>query len=216
MSQVFHPSTNTISRVSIFGGILILGLLGWVSTELYRSDYMTEVNVVREQPVPFSHKHHVGDDGIDCRYCHSSVETSKFAGMPSTATCMTCHSEIWADSPMLEPVRESFRTDKSIEWTRVHVLPDYVFFDHSIHIHKGMGCSTCHGRVDQMPLTWSVNTLFMEWCLDCHRAPERLVRPRDQIFNMEWNPPADQAVLGRKLVAEYKIQKLTDCWTCHR
>lgn len=216
MAQIFHPSTNTISRVSIFGGIFIVSLLGWVCVELYRSDYVTEVNVVREQPVPFSHKHHVGDDGVDCRYCHATVETSKFAGIPSTAVCMTCHSEIWANSPMLEPVRESFRTDRSIEWTRVHVLPDYVFFDHSIHVQKGMGCSTCHGRVDQMPLTWRVNTLFMEWCLGCHRAPERYVRPRDQVFNMEWTPPVDQQAFGLKLVAEYKIQKLTDCWTCHR
>jgi len=216
MAQIFHPSTNTIARVTIFGGVLIVGLIGWVAVELYRSDYVTEVNVAREQPVPFSHKHHVADDGIDCRYCHATVETSKFAGVPSTATCMSCHSQIWVNSPMLEPVRESYRTGKSIAWTRVHVLPDYVFFDHSIHVHKGVGCSTCHGRVDQMPLTWRVNTLFMDWCLECHRAPERFVRPRDQIFNMEWKPPTDQLALGRKLVADYKIQKLTDCWTCHR
>ncbi len=216
MAQIFHPSANTIARVTIFGGILIVGLIGGAAVELYRSDYVTEVNVAREQPVPFSHKHHVADDGIDCRYCHTTVETSKFAGVPSTATCMSCHSQIWAGSPMLEPVRESYRTGKSIAWTRVHVLPDYVFFDHSIHIHKGVGCSTCHGRVDQMPLTWRVNTLFMEWCLECHRAPERFVRPREEIFNMEYKAPYDQLNLGRRLVAEYKIQKLTDCWTCHR
>ena len=216
MAQIFHRSTNTIARVSIFGGIFILALVSWVWVELYRSDYVSEVNVVRDQPIPFSHKHHVSDDGIDCRYCHTSVESSKFAGIPSTETCMTCHSELWADSPMLEPVRESFRTGKSIAWARVHVLPDYVFFDHSIHIHKGIGCSTCHGRVDLMPLTWRTNTLFMGWCLDCHRAPERYVRPRDQIFNMEWAPPADQPAEGEKLVREYKIKSLTDCWTCHR
>ncbi len=216
MAQLFHRSANTLARVTIFGGVFIVALLGWVWAAIYRSDYVTEVNVVRDQPVPFSHKHHVGDDGIDCRYCHTSVESSKFAGMPSTDTCMTCHSEIWASSPTLQPVRDSFRTGVSIEWTRVHVLPDYVFFDHSIHIHKGIGCSTCHGRVDQMPLTWRVNTLFMGWCLDCHRAPERFVRPRDQVFNMEWNPPADQVAMGERLVKEYNIQKLTDCWTCHR
>lgn len=216
MAQIFRPSANTIARVSILGGLFVVGSLGWVSLRLYRSDYVTKVNVDREQPIPFSHKHHVGDDGIDCRYCHSSVETSKFAGIPSTATCMTCHSRIWADSPMLEPVRESYRSGKSIVWTRVHTLPDYVYFDHSIHIYKGIGCSTCHGRVDQMPLTHRVNTLFMEWCLDCHRAPELYVRPRSEVFNMEWMPPGDQSDLGRKLVAEYKIQKLTDCWTCHR
>ncbi len=216
MAQIFHRSTNTIARVSIFGGIFILALVGWVWVKLYRSDYVTEVNVIRDQPVPFSHKHHVGDDGIDCRYCHTSVETSKFAGVPETDTCMTCHSQLWVDSPMLQPVRDSYRTGKSIVWTRVHVLPDYVFFDHSIHVNKGIGCSTCHGRVDQMPLTWRVNTLFMGWCLDCHRAPERFVRPRDQVFNMAWTPPADQQALGERLVREYKIKSLTDCWTCHR
>jgi hypothetical protein len=216
MAQIFHRSTNTIARVSIFGGIFILGLFGWIWAEVYRSPYVTEVDVPRPQPVPFSHKHHVSDDGIDCRYCHSSVETSKFAGIPSTDTCMTCHSQIWADSPMLQPVRSSFQTGKSLVWSRVHVLPDYVYFDHSIHIHKGIGCSTCHGRVDQMPLTWRVNTLFMGWCLDCHRAPERFVRPRDQVFNMAWTPPPNQESMGQKLVAEYRIQKLTDCWICHR
>ncbi len=216
MAQIFHPSTNTIARVSIFGGIFILALLGWVSLAVYRSDYVTQVNVAREQPIAFSHKHHVSDDGIDCRYCHATVETSKFAGIPSTETCMTCHSQLWVSSPMLEPVRASYRTGKPIAWTRVHVLPDYVFFDHSIHIHKGVGCSTCHGRVDQMPLTWRVNTLFMSWCLDCHRAPENYVRPRDQVFNMQWTPPPDQQALGQRLVKEYNIQKLTDCWTCHR
>ncbi|HYK88458.1 MAG TPA: cytochrome c3 family protein [Acidobacteriota bacterium] len=216
MAQIFHRSTNTIARVTIFGGIFILALLSWVWAELYRSDYSTEVNVVRDQPVPFSHKHHVSDDGIDCRYCHTTVETSKFAGIPGTDTCMTCHSEIWADSPMLQPVRDSYQTGKSIEWARVHVLPDYVFFDHSIHVSKGIGCSTCHGRVDQMPLTWSVNTLFMGWCLDCHRTPALFVRPRDQVFNMSWVPPADQPIQGEKLVKEYKIKSQTDCWTCHR
>jgi hypothetical protein len=216
MAQLFRRSTNTIARVSIFGGIFVVALVAWAWMEFYRSDYVTEVNVIRDQPIPFSHKHHVGDDGIDCRYCHTSVETSNSAGLPSTEACMTCHSELWADSPALEPVRESYRTDRSIAWTRVHVLPDYVFFDHSIHIHKGIGCSTCHGRVDQMPLTWRAQTLFMGWCLDCHRAPERFVRPRDQVFNMAWTPPADQQVLGEKLVKEYKIKSLTDCWICHR
>jgi cytochrome c7-like protein/class III cytochrome C family protein len=202
--------------VSIFGGVAILGMISWILVALYGSDYMTEVNVAREQPVPFSHKHHVSDDGIDCRYCHSSVETAKFAGLPSTETCMTCHSQIWPDSPMLDPVRASLRNGKSIEWTRVNVLPDYVFFDHSIHIHKGIGCSTCHGRVDQMPLTWRAHTLYMAWCLDCHRDPELYVRPRDQVLNIEWTPPPDQPALGQRLVWEYKIQKLTDCVTCHR
>lgn len=129
---------------------------------------------------------------------------------------MSCHSQIWANSAMLEPVRESFRTGKSLEWTRVNDLPDFVYFNHSIHVNKGIGCATCHGRVDQMPLTWRQNTLYMEWCLECHRQPEKFVRPRDQVFNMEYQPPANQLELGRQLVAQYKIRKLTDCYTCHR
>lgn len=216
MSQVFHPSTNTISKVSIFGAVFILAGLGWLVLEIERSAYVTQAHVARPQPVPFSHKHHVAGIGIDCRYCHTTVEESAFAGIPPTKTCMNCHSQIWADSPTLEPVRASYRTDVSLEWTRVHDLADFVYFDHSIHISKGMGCVTCHGRVDQMPLAWKVETLQMEWCLDCHRNPELYVRPRDQVFSMEWEPEEDQRVLGARLVEEYDIQTLTDCSVCHR
>ena len=202
--------------MSIFGAVFWLGGLAWVLSELNRSSYVTEVNIPREQPVPFSHRHHVSGLGIDCRYCHTSVEDSSFAGIPATETCMSCHSQIWASSPMLEPVRASFRTNQSLRWTRVNDLPEFVYFNHSIHVKKGVGCATCHGRVDQMPLTWRQHTLYMEWCLECHRQPERFVRPREEVFNMEWTPPANQLEVGRKLVAEYKIRKLTDCYTCHR
>jgi len=216
MAQIFHPSTNTISRLTIFGGVLLVVAFVAAVSAINESPYITEVGVARTQPVPFSHKHHVSDDGIDCRYCHTSVEESSFAGIPPTKTCMNCHTQIWSDSPVLEPVRESFRIGKSIQWTRVHNLPGFVYFDHSIHVHKGVGCSTCHGRVDQMPLMWRENTLYMDWCLGCHRAPERYVRPREEVFNMEYEPPLDQIALGEKLVKEYKIQKLTSCSTCHR
>jgi len=216
MAQIFHRSTNTISRVSVFGGIGIIVVLVATLAAINRSSYVTEVGVARSQPVQFSHKHHVSDDGIDCRYCHTSVEESSFAGIPSTKICMNCHTQIWAESPILEPVRESFRTGKSLEWTRVHNLPGFVYFDHSIHVHKGVGCTTCHGRVDQMPLMWRENTLYMEWCLECHRNPEQFVRPREQVFNMDWQPPADQIALGQKLVQQYKIESLTSCSVCHR
>jgi hypothetical protein len=216
MAQIFHRSTNTISRVSVFGGIGFIAVLVGTLAAINRSSYVTEVGVARSQPVQFSHKHHVSDDGIDCRYCHTSVEESSFAGIPSTKICMNCHTQIWAESPILEPVRESFRTGKSLEWTRVHNLPGFVYFDHSIHVHKGVGCTTCHGRVDQMPLMWRENTLYMEWCLECHRNPERFVRPREQIFNMDWQPPSDQIALGQKLVQQYKIESLTSCSVCHR
>jgi len=216
MSQIFHHSTNTLSRLSIFGGIFIVALLVWAWAELNASTYATRAKVPVEQPVPFSHEHHVGGLGIDCRYCHTTVETSSFANFPPTKTCMNCHSQIWNRAPMLEPVRESFRTDKSIRWVKVHDLPDYVYFNHSIHMAKGVGCTTCHGQVNRMPLMWQESSLQMTWCLDCHRHPERFVRPLSEVFSVTYKPPAEQLALGRRLVKEYRIQSLTSCSTCHR
>ncbi|MFQ5737682.1 MAG: cytochrome c3 family protein [Acidobacteriota bacterium] len=216
MAQIFHRSTNTLSRLSIFGSLFILGALVWAAATVYRSPYFTEVGVARDQPVPFSHKHHVDGLGLDCRYCHTSVEESAFAGIPPTETCMTCHSQIWADSPMLEPVRESYRTHTPLQWNRVHDLPDFVYFNHSAHVNNGIGCVTCHGQVDRMPLIWRESTLYMEWCLQCHRSPERFVRPRDQIFSVTWKPSDHQMEEGEKLVKEYGIERLDNCSTCHR
>jgi len=216
MSQIFHHSTNTLSRLSIFGGIFVIAFLVWAWAELNASTYATRAKVPVEQPVPFSHEHHVGGLGIDCRYCHTTVENSSFANIPPTKTCMNCHSQIWNTAPMLEPVRESFRTDKSIRWIRVHDLPDYVYFNHSIHVAKGVGCTTCHGQINKMPLMWQESSLQMAWCLDCHRHPERFVRPRSEVFSVNYTPPTNQLELGRKLVKEYSIQSLTSCSTCHR
>jgi hypothetical protein len=216
MAQIFHRSANTISRVSIFGAVFIVAALLILFAAVNRSPWVTEARVVREQPIQFSHERHVAGNGIDCRYCHTSVEESRFAGIPPTKTCMNCHSEIFANSPYLEPVRASLTSNMPIRWTRVHDLPDFVYFDHSIHVSKGVGCTTCHGQVDRMPLMWQENTLQMEWCLECHRNPERFVRPRDAVFSVEYQPPPDQAEIGEKLVAEYHIQKLTSCSTCHR
>ena len=216
MPQIFHRSTNTFSKASIFGSVFILAFLLWLFGAWSRSSWATQAGVAREQPVPFSHAHHVGDVGLDCRYCHTTVETSGFANIPPTKTCMNCHSQIWSTSPTLEPVRDSFRTDRSIAWTRVHDLPDFAYFNHSIHVNKGVGCETCHGRVDKMPLTWQKASLQMEWCLDCHRHPEQYVRPREEVFTMGYEPPIEQEELGRRLVKEYKIQSLTSCSTCHR
>lgn len=217
-AQIFHPSTNTISKVSIFGGLFFLAALVAVIGKLNVSAYVRETDVVIEQPVPFSHEHHVSGLGISCLYCHTSVEQSSFAGIPPTQTCMNCHSQIWADAPILEPVRESFRTGVPLEWNRVYDVPDFVYFNHSIHVQKGVGCSTCHGRVDQMPLTWKAQPLTMEWCLGCHREPERFLRSREEVFNMDWVAPANQLELGRRFVKERNInvEVLTDCWTCHR
>jgi hypothetical protein len=219
MPQIFSHRANVYSRVLIAGFVILLCAAGWATNEIYWSPYTTYVDVSLNQPVPFSHKHHVGDDGIDCRYCHTTVEKSAFAGLPSTDTCMTCHSQIWKDTPMLEPVRASFAGNTPLKWNRVHDLPDYVYFNHSIHVAKGIGCSTCHGRVDQMPLTRKTQTLYMRWCLDCHRAPQKYIRPRDKIFDMAWQPPEDRHGEGEKLVAQYHIDtsgRLTNCSTCHR
>jgi cytochrome c7-like protein len=216
MSQIFHRSTNIWSKVSILGGLVFAGFLGWVVVTIAWSGYVTGQGVTVDQPVQFSHAHHVGSMGIDCRYCHTTVETSTSAGIPPTKTCMNCHSEIFANSPYLEPVRASFASGKPLQWTRVNDLPDFVYFDHSIHVNKGVGCTTCHGPVDRMPLMWQAQSLQMEWCLDCHRNPEQYVRPRDAVFRTDYQPPANQRQLGARLVAEYQIQKLTSCSTCHR
>jgi hypothetical protein len=216
MRQTFHRSTNTIARVSIFGAVFVIAAVVWLMLAVNRSSYVTGVEVARGQPVPFSHKHHVSGVGLDCRYCHTSVETSAFAGIPPTETCMTCHSQVWTDAPILEPVRTSFQKNIPLKWNRVHDLPDFAFFNHSIHLHKGIGCSSCHGQVDEMPLVWKENTLNMEWCLDCHRAPEKHIRPREEVFNMAYDPPDDRGELAAKLVEDYNVNSLTNCSICHR
>src|SRR5690348_10541286 len=197
MAQIFHRSTNTLSRATIYGAVFVVAALFWAAAEIQRSPYVTYAGVRRPQPVPFSHQHHVAGLGIDCRYCHTSVEDSSFAGIPPTKTCMNCHSQIFSNSPFLEPIRQSFRSGTSIRWTRVHDLPDFVYFNHSIHIHKGIGCTTCHGQVDRMPLMWQEQSLQMEWCLECHRDPGRFVRPREAVFSVAYVPPSNQTELGK-------------------
>lgn len=237
MPQIFHPSTNTFAKATIFGAVFILAALGWAGSTLMRSTYATRVDVVRDQPVPFSHDHHVAGLGIDCRYCHHTVEKSPSAGMPATEVCMGCHSQIWKDSPLLAPVRESYRTGKPIAWTRVYDTPDFVYFNHQIHVAKGVGCESCHGRVDRMPLMRKATTLHMEWCLDCHRHPEVAVRPQSEVFDFgrDAKPTglparghfetgdrlaADNTIQAdqTKLVEDYQIpgKQLTDCVVCHR
>jgi len=218
VAQVFRPAASTIALlvIALLGATPIL-LVG-IGYSLMRSSYVTNQSVTREQPVPFSHAHHVGGLGLDCRYCHTSVTTASFAGIPPTETCMTCHSQLWTNAAMLAPVRESLAANKPIHWQRVHVLPDYVYFDHSIHIAKGVGCSTCHGAVDRMPLMRQAAPLTMGWCLDCHRHPENAIRPHDKVFDMKWTPPKNQLAEGRRLMSEYHIDTahLTDCTKCHR
>ncbi len=243
MSQIFHRSTNTLSRATIFGAVFIIAALGGVAYMVQGSPFVTYAGVRKPQPVPFSHQHHVTGLGIDCRYCHTSVETSSFAGIPPTKTCMNCHSQIWTNAQLLEPVRASYRSGESLQWTRINQLPDFVYFNHSIHVAKGVGCNTCHGPVDQMPLMYQQESLQMEWCLGCHRDPGKNLRPRDQVFNMRYQPPSgtspvnvdgqsftDQDALGAYLITKYQVRvgkmktadgqvsvsDITSCSTCHR
>ena len=219
MAQIFSRTANIVSKASLVAVLGTVAVLGGVLYAIMMSPYYTNVNVTREQPVPFSHKHHVGELGIDCRYCHTSVEKSSFAGLPPTQTCMTCHSQIWTNAPMLEPVRQSYRDNQSISWIRVNALPDYVYFNHSIHVAKGVGCTTCHGPIAQMPLTYKANTLYIGWCLDCHRQPEKNLRPKSEVFNPNYVQPANQMELGAQLANEYHLQPLKtlqSCSTCHR
>lgn len=243
MSQIFHRSTNTLSRATIFGAVFVVVILGWILYVVQGSPFVTYAGVRKAQPVPFSHQHHVTGLGVDCRYCHTSVETSSFAGIPPTKTCMNCHSQIWTNAQLLEPVRTSYRSGESLQWTRVNQLPDFVYFNHSIHVTKGVGCNTCHGPVDQMPLMYQQESLQMEWCLGCHRDPGKNLRPRDQVFNMRYQPPsagnpvamdgqtfANQDALGAYLIKKYQVRvgrmktadgqvsvsEITSCSTCHR
>jgi hypothetical protein len=216
MAQIFHPSFNVLSKASIFGAVFFVGLAGWAWGRMMRSPYATQVEVAREQPVPFSHKHHVGGLGIDCRFCHHSVEESGFAGIPATKVCMSCHSLVWTDAEILEPVRESYRTDEPIEWTRVHDLPDFAYFDHSVHVAKGIGCTECHGQVDEMPLMWATSPLTMEWCLDCHRDPAARVRPLDRVFDMDFDHSEIDVLQRENLAEQHDLNSLTSCSVCHR
>jgi hypothetical protein len=218
MAQLFKRRANAIAKsILIALPLVILGgsalLFGFS-----RSDVWTRVGNPIEQPVPFSHQHHVGGLGIDCRYCHTGAESSAFAGVPPTETCMTCHSQVWKDAPVLAPVRDSFQDGEPLRWTRVHDLPDYTYFDHSIHVAKGIGCESCHGRVDRMPLTALSRPLYMRWCLDCHRQPQNFLRPPGAVTTMDYQSPPNDPAIAQRLLQDNHVSRagLTDCSTCHR
>lgn len=189
MAQVFDRSSNALARAGLVLTGLIVVALGVALNSLQRSPWVTKQGQRADQPVPFSHRHHVEGLGIQCQYCHTSVEKAGYAGIPPTKTCMNCHSQIWTNAAMLEPVRQSWATGQSIKWVRVHDLPDYVYFNHEIHVNKGIGCASCHGRVDEMPIMYMENSLQMEWCLNCHRNPAKNLRPTSEIYNMAWSGP---------------------------
>jgi hypothetical protein len=218
MAQLFRPGANALA-VAAIGGLAVSPFAAIGLTYAYWiSPYATRQYIAPRQPVPFSHEHHVGRLGLDCRYCHTSVETAAFAGLPPTLTCMTCHSQIFTNAPMLQPVRDSLAGHEPLRWIRVNRVPDYVYFDHSIHVSKGVGCTTCHGPVGAMPLMYRAEPLTMGWCLSCHRHPESYVRPRARVFDPDWKAPPDQETQGARLVAQYLIKTdgLTDCSRCHR
>lgn len=216
MPQIFPSNANLLARYTILFAGLVLAAIVMVGANV--TPYTHRLGVAPDQPVAFSHKHHVGELGLDCRYCHQTVEKTGFAGMPPTETCYTCHSKIWTNSPLLEPIRESFRTGKPIQWQRVNRAPDFVYFDHSIHIKKGIGCISCHGRVDEMNYTYKPKALEMLFCLDCHRRPEKNVMPLKEVFDLKYQAPKNQEDLGAELVKKYGIQKeqLTNCSVCHK
>ncbi len=216
MSSLFRPRSNTAFRVVTF--VLVAGALGTlVGFMVYaRTPYGQRRQDPVAQPVQFDHRHHVVDDGIDCRYCHTTVDRGPSAGLPPTELCLNCHSQVWNKSPLLDRVRESWFTARPIPWVRVHILPQFVYFNHSIHVAKGIGCETCHGRVDQMPAIEQVAPLTMGWCLDCHRNPAPNLRPASEITTMGWQPTGDRQALQRDLMKKYEIHSRTSCTTCHR
>jgi len=213
----FPKWTNTL-RPALAAGLVGIPLYLVVLIAYGTHARTTAVGYEPRQPVPYSHALHAGQLGIDCRYCHSTVEKAGMAALPPTQTCMNCHQKIWANSDKLRPVRESFATGMPIPWIKVHDLPDYVYFNHGAHVASGVGCATCHGRIDKMEVVRQAQPLTMGWCLDCHRHAEKYLRPVGDVARMDWTPPSneDQAALGRRLQNLARIHPSTDCATCHR
>jgi hypothetical protein len=216
MSALFSPRSNGIFRlvIAVLAGGAVATLGGFMFWA--RSPYGTGQQVQVGQPIQFDHRHHVQDDLIDCRYCHTSVDRAASAGIPPTELCLNCHAQVWNKSPLLDLVRASWFSNKPIQWVRVHKLPDFVYFNHSIHVTKGVGCVECHGRVDLMPALEQFAPLSMGWCIDCHRDPYPRLRPLEEITNMAWKAEGDPAVLGRELAKKYDVKPKTSCYTCHR
>ncbi len=218
MATPFTPRANLITKLVLAGiaiGIIGLGVVEWAYTF---SSFRTRVGLYVDQTVPFSHEHHVSGLGIDCRFCHVGVEDSAFAGLPATGTCMNCHWQLWTNAELLAPVRESWQTGKPLVWNGVNALPDYVYFRHDVHVNKGVGCATCHGHVEHMPLMQKAETLYMRWCINCHEHPENYLRPRSEVFNGQYQAPANQTAVGRKLMQDYAVDvtRLMNCSICHR
>lgn len=219
MPPIFPPRSNTFARLSILGVLIVLAAVVGFLVWFLHSPTFNKVGVEVGQPVAFPHGFHVAAVQLDCRYCHETVDKSSFAGMPPTETCMSCHSVIRTDSQLLAPVRQSWETGQPIAWNRVNNLPDYTFFNHSIHVNKGVGCETCHGRTDQQTVAVKAETFYMSWCLDCHENPAKYLRPVDQVYTMGYQPAGDQMEIGQQLIEEYNVRPasvLMNCSICHR
>jgi hypothetical protein len=219
MSQIFPPISNTIARISLLVGLLLVTFL-LVAIIIYdRSPYNSaaQAGIAVAQPVRFSHELHSNVLNIECVYCHLGAEKDAYGGIPDVHTCMSCHSQIATYSELLAPVRESYATDDPIEWNKVHDLAEHVHFNHSVHIANGFACETCHGNVEEMPLVWQAKQMTMGWCLTCHQEPERFIRPREEIYTFGYEPPIPQEELGPRLVEEYGIETegLMTCAICH-
>ena len=214
VAALFPPASNFLAPLALgmtllSGAGALLFLLGWA-----RSPYSTGQLEPIEQPVLFDHRHHVRDDGIDCFYCHDAARTSAYAGVPAASLCMSCHNQVWNGSALLEPVRQSFFSNTPIRWERVNRLPDFVYFNHSAHVTRGVGCATCHGPVDEMARVYAAMPLTMEWCLYCHRDPSPYLRPEDRITDMKWSQTGVAA--GERLRQDNHVSPPTECSGCHR
>ena len=215
MAQVFPRSFNKLPLFAAIAGVAV-PTLATGAIWYWGSPKYTDVGYAPVQPVAYSHKLHAGDLGIDCRYCHASVETSSVANVPPTQTCMNCHTLVKRDSPLLAPIRDSASTGKPMRWVRVHEMPDYAYFTHEAHVAAGIGCVTCHGRIDQMDVVTQAQPLSMSWCLDCHRDPGKERRPVSEVTNMKWAPPKDREALAKALAAERPVDPPLNCSGCHR
>ncbi len=205
-------NTRTIGGVLLGIAPIYLVVLVWYTF----SPSTTDIGYAPKQPVPYSHAMHAGELGIDCRYCHTTVNDSSFSAIPTVDMCMNCHARVRNETPKTAPLIEAAKTGQALRWKKVHDLPDYSFFNHSAHVNKGVGCVTCHGRVDTMEVVYQAKTLSMGWCLDCHRNPDANLRPLNEVTNMGWQPPQDADAYGAKLRAEHDVNPQTDCSTCHR
>lgn len=217
MANIFSKRSNQAPLKIIFA-LLVLGVTTVAGVTYYFTPKYTRVGYAPKQPVAYSHYLHAEQLGIDCRYCHTYVDRSGHANVPDAGTCMNCHSQVKSDSPLLAPVRESYQTGVPVHWVRIHRVPDYVYFNHAVHVNRGISCVECHGQINQMEVVHHAKPMSMAWCLECHRNPEQFVRPLDQVYNLNWTPEnaSKHADWAREAVVNWNINPPQSCSGCHR